>query len=212
MFESLPSSVNTRIDEVVKSVAELKTSLEYSQLDIDDLFESTDELAEIEDELEDIQRTLSKHKDKMEYLENQSHRNNIRIDGITEEGNETWLETETGAKQVLKEKLNLECEPEIERAHRVGPKPRTRVPNVADGSTAKTRTIVCRLRDWKQKEGILRAAQQIKPTGLFVREDLATETLDKQSSQMEKLKEAKRAGKIAYFVLDRLIVKNRPLS
>ena len=72
--------------------------------------------------------------------------------------------------------------------------------------------IVFRLRDWKQKEGILRAARQIKPTGLFVREDLATETLDKQSSQMEKLKEAKRAGKIAYFVLDRLIVKDRPLS
>ena len=85
---------------------------------------------------------LSKHEDKMGYLENQSRRNNIRIDGITEEGNETWLETETRAKQVLKEKLNLECEPEIERAHRVGPKPRTRVPNVADGSTAKTRTTL----------------------------------------------------------------------
>ena len=145
MYESLLSSINTRIDKVVKSLAELKTSLEYSQLDIDDLFESTDELAEIEDELE------GKHEDKMEYLENQSHRNNIRIDGITEEGNETWLETETRAKQVLKEKLNLECEPEIERAHCVGPKPRTRVPNVADGSTAKTRTIVCRLCDWKQR-------------------------------------------------------------
>ena len=41
--------------------------------------------------------------------------------------------------------------------------------------------------------------------GLFVSEDLAVETLDKQNSQMEKLKEAKRAGKIAYFVLDTLM-------
>ena len=117
MFESVLSSVNTRIDEVVKSVAELKTSLQYSQRDIDDLMESTDELAMIEDELEDIQYALNKHEDKMEYLENQSRRNNIRIDGIAEVGNETWSDTEEKAKQILKEKLNLDCEPEIERAN-----------------------------------------------------------------------------------------------
>lgn len=210
MFESVLSSVNTRIDEVVKSVAELRASLQYSQRDIDDFMKSTGELAMIEDELDDIQHTLDKHEDKMEYLENQSRRNNIRIDGITEVGNETWLDTETKAKQILKEKLNLDCEPEIERAHRVGPKPRTTVPNVADGLRTRLRTIVCRLRDWKQKEGILRAARQTKPSGLFVSEDLAAETLDKRSSQLDKLKEAKRAGKIAYFVLDRLIVKDRP--
>ena len=210
MFESVLSSVNTRIDEVVKSVAELKASLQYSQQDIDDLMESTDELAMIEDELDDIQYALNKHEDKMEYLENQSRRNNIRIDGIAEVGNETWLDTETKAKQILKEKLNLDCEPEIERAHRVGLKPRTTAPNVADGLRTRPRTIVCRLRDWKQKEGILRAARLTKPTGMFVSEDLAAETLDKRSKQLDKLKEAKRAGKIAYFVLDRLIVKDRP--
>ena len=68
IFESVLSSVNTRIDEVVKSVAELKASLQYSQQDIDDLMESTDELAMIEDELDDIQYALNKHEDKMEYL------------------------------------------------------------------------------------------------------------------------------------------------
>ena len=210
MFESVLSSVNTRIDEVVKSVAELKTSLQYSQRDIDDLMESTDELAMIEDELEDIQYALNKHEDKMEYLENQSRRNNIRIDGISEVGNETWSDTEEKAKQILKEKLNLDCEPEIERAHRVGPKPRTTAPDMADGLRTRPRTIVCRLRDWKQKEGILRAFRLTKPTGIFVNEDLAAETLDKRSKQLDKLKEAKRAGKIAYFVLDRLISKDKP--
>ena len=40
--------------------------------------------------------------------------------------------------------------------------------------------------------------------------DLVVETLDKPSSQHYKLKEAKRAGKIAYFVLDSLITKDRP--
>ena len=39
MFESVLSSVNVRIDKVVKSVTELKASLQYSQQDIDDLME-----------------------------------------------------------------------------------------------------------------------------------------------------------------------------
>ena len=86
MFESVLSSVNTRIDEVVKSVAELKASLQYSQQDIDDLMESTDELAMIEDELDDIQYALNKHEDKMEYLENQSRPNNIRMKLVMKRG------------------------------------------------------------------------------------------------------------------------------
>ena len=46
----------------------------------------------------------------MEYIKNHSRRNNIRIDGIAEVGNETLLGTETKAKQILKEKLNLDFE------------------------------------------------------------------------------------------------------
>ena len=55
---------------------------------------------------------------------------NVRIDGIREEDNETWLNTETKAKEVLQEKLNLSFEPVIERAHRTGTRSR---PGAADG-------------------------------------------------------------------------------
>ena len=37
----------------------------------------------------------------------------------------------------------------------------------------------------------------------------ANETMEKRKAQLDKLKEAKRAGKIAYFVLDRLVIKDR---
>ena len=67
MFESVLSSVNMRIDKVVKSVAELKPSLEYSQQDINDLMEAADAIDNMEEEL-----GLHKHKEKLEYLENQS--------------------------------------------------------------------------------------------------------------------------------------------
>ena len=94
MFESVLSSVNTRIDNVVKSDAELKASLEYSPQDIDNLKEAADAIDDMDEKLEDIQRGLHKHEEKLEYLENQSRRNNLRINGIPEEDNETWLNTE----------------------------------------------------------------------------------------------------------------------
>ena len=145
MFESVFFSVNTRIDKVVKPVAELKASLEYSQQDIDDLKEATDAIDDMDEEIEDIQRGLHKHEEKLEYLENQSRgRNNVRIDGIPEEDNELWLNTETKAKEVLQEKLHLNFEPVIERAHRTGARSR---PGAADGINRRLRTIVCRLRD-----------------------------------------------------------------
>ena len=206
MFESLLSSVNMRIDTVVKSVAELKASLECSQQDIDDLMEAADAIDNMDEELEDIQRGLHKQEEKLEYLENQSRRKNIRIDGILKEDNESWPTTEAKVKEALHEKLNLSFEPVIERAHRVGVTPRS---SSADGINRRPRTLVCRLRDWKQKDEILRAARRIKPSGIFVNEELANGTLEKWKEQLDKFKEAKRAGKTAYFVLDRLVIKDR---
>ena len=66
-----------------------------------------------------------------------------------------------------------------------------------------------KLRDFKQKEQILKMTRRIEPVGLYLNEDLAKETLDKREEQRPKLEEAKRNGKVAYFVLDKLIVKDR---
>lgn len=110
MFESVLSSVNTRIGKVFKSVAELKASLEYSQQDIDDLKGAVDAINDIEEKLEGIQRSLHKQDKKLEY-ENQSQRNDVRIDGIPKEDNEIWMNTETKVKEVLREKQNLSFEP-----------------------------------------------------------------------------------------------------
>ena len=68
----------------------------------------------MDEELEDIHCGLHKHEGKLKYLENQSRRNNVRIDGIPEEDNETWLNTETQANEVLQEKLQLSFELVIE--------------------------------------------------------------------------------------------------
>ena len=218
-FDSIVTNVNTRLDSLTHSVAELKAriagseketgdlknSLEFSQKDIDDLKPSLLKLQELDSAIEEIQDDLDHQEEQMEYLENQSRRNNVRVDGIPEEDKETWEETEAKVKQVLKDELNLASAPDIERAHRVG-KSSCRPASAANCP----RTIVCRLRDWKERETILKCARRIKPDNIFVKEDLSPATLEKRESQRAKMEAAKRAGKIAYFVLDKLVIRDRP--
>ena len=49
-----------------------------------------------------------------------------------------------------------------------------------------------------------------KPVGLFICEDLFVATSEKRANQVEELKAAKKAGKTAYFILDRLIIRDKP--
>ena len=77
-------------------------------------------MLKIEKELRELQGQVDYHSDKMESLESQKRRNNIRIDGIPEEPNETWDDIERRAKMALESKLNLPFQVEIKRAHRTG--------------------------------------------------------------------------------------------
>ena len=198
-----------RVHDVEKSVKEIKTSLEYTQKDVDELKPLQSKIVRANEEINKLNTDLSSKSLSMEYLENQSRRN-IRVNGIPESPRETWEETEKKVVQTVRNKLGVDID--IERAHRVMRKPKPG--NNGQSDSSKPRTIVCRLCDWKQKEQVLRKAHKEKPRGLFITEDIALSTLQKREPLIPKLKAAKEAGKIAYFVLDRLVVKDkrRPFS
>ena len=159
------TNVNSRIDGVIKDLAELKSSLQFTQKDVEDLKPVTEQMTKIGKELGEVQAHVDFHCDKMEYLENQSRRNNIRIDGIPEEPDETWEDTESKAKVALESKLNLPFKVEIERAHRTGKVNRRSDDNA---SSTRPRTVNCRLVSWKQKDPILKAARIVKPDGMLI--------------------------------------------
>ena len=58
---------------------------------------------------------------------------------------------------------------------------------------------------------MVRKACKVKPEGPYVSKDLSPETLLKQDAQIPKLKAAKEAGKMAYFILDRLVICKKPV-
>ena len=154
----------------------------------------------------EIKNSVELYGNKIEYQENQSRRNNIRVFGIPESAGETWELAETKVKDAIKEKLNIEVN--IERTHHVERRRSGGINQHQAG--AKPRVIVCRLSSWKQKEAVVRKARKEKPEGLFICEDLSQMTLEKRKPQLEKLKAAKQAGKSAYFILDRLIIRDKP--
>ena len=140
-------------------------------------------------DLSTIQTSIQKQCDKTTYLENQSRRNNIRINGIPEKPGEKWDETEEMVKSILKDKLQLTFEPRFERAHRTGSS------LYPDGSPRSgPKTVICKLYDWKEKEIILRQARRLKPVGIYVNEDVAEETLKKKERSTHQAEGSQGSG------------------
>ena len=146
-FNSIVDYLKTKVQDLTGAVNYLKSSLEYSQKEIEDLKGIVDkqnkEISEKAKAISDLNIEFSTMKNKMTYLENQSRRNNIRINGIPEDKNESWDQTETKVKETLNNTLNLDFEPLIERAHRTG--------RVRNTYINKTRTIICKLYAWPEQ-------------------------------------------------------------
>ena len=74
----------------------MKASLEFSQKDLSD--RHAKKIKSIEDNVSRNQATMKKHLERTFYLYNQSRRNNLRFEGLLEDDNETWNETEAKVK------------------------------------------------------------------------------------------------------------------
>ena len=184
------AEIKGRLDIYEKDTSDLTVSLEFSQKDIKDLKPCSSWLHEVEEEIEKMCGSLDYRTDKIEYLENQSRRGNIRIDGIGEEEAETGTTPKPEVKEILKEKLTLNEEPDIVRALRVG-----RRANATTGSVRRPRAIVCRLRDWKQKEKILRSARRIKPLEFLLEKTWPKKPLTRGKCSVLSSKKRGKTGK-----------------
>lgn len=194
-------SVSSRIDGIIVQVTEVKCSVESLKLRVNEL-SAKDHL--FSEQCDSLQEATDKLADQTDYLENQSRRNNIRVDGVAELPNESWEATELKVRDTLVSKLgfsNTEAANfHVERAHRTG-KPRS--------GTNTARSIVVKLNSYKDREAIIKRARERRPTGIYFNEDLSTRVLDARRAQLPELKHQKSLGKIAYFRLDKLVVREK---
>ena len=100
-------------------------------------------------------------------------RNNIRVDGIEEDENKTWENTENKLRSFLYDELKITDELYIEIAHRV-----RRKEGVKFNSNNTPRTIAAKFLDYKEKEEVMRRRYKLKDTTYSVREDFSKETVE----------------------------------
>ena len=89
--------------------------------------------------------------DGIDYIENQTRRNNLRIDGVIESPAETWADTEAAVRKTLAASLKLSerhANIRIERAHRTG----------GDNHSDKPKTVVVKFESYKDRDTVMRAA------------------------------------------------------
>ena len=212
-IELLTKNFKDDINEIKRTVEDLKTSLNFSQKDIDDIksriYKAEERIMEAEEGIHDAQADIDHSLDQQEYLENQSRRNNVF--GIPEkdakEGLESWEESEQLVKNEIKSKLKIEVDLNIERAHRVG-KLRPQPSHRHDGSNVKIRPrpIIVRFQSWKDKEMVVKKARQLKPEIIQFYEDYSKRTLDRRKEKIPELIQARKRSKRAFLVMDRLTV------
>ncbi|XP_065645756.1 uncharacterized protein LOC136076210 [Hydra vulgaris] len=133
-------------------------------------------------------------KKKLREIEDQSQRNNLRIDGIKENENETWFESEIKVIKLFEETLGVE-NVRIERAHRSGRR---------DAKTP--RTIIIKLLDYKDKVEIVKNSSKLKGENIYINEDFCFETNLIRKDLREKMKIRRQLGKFAYISYEKLIV------
>ncbi len=114
-------STNLRLDSLTREVQEIKTSIQFTQKEVDDIKISNANQADHSKALQaDIIRicdSLLVLTDKVEYLEGQSRRKNLVIDGIKETPGETWMESEEKVKKIFSEKVQLQRDIEVKKEH-----------------------------------------------------------------------------------------------
>ena len=199
IIKSQLTITNERLDKISKDVVDITESIEFTQDEVknikEDISQVQSDIRQIEDDMLDPDYVM----EKLIELEDRSRRNNLRIDGISEAPNETWDMCEDKVKDLIKSKLEINEDIEIDRCHRMG--------KVKDNR--KPRSIVCRFLRFKDKHKILSNAKKLKRTGIFIYEDYCKETMDLRKSLWEEVLQHRQQNKIAYLNYRSVVVKDR---
>lgn len=197
-------SSNTRLDKLSNELHEIKTSLQFTQKEVDDIKMGMEKHSENQNSFQtDIMKicdSLLTVTDKLEYLEGQTKQNNLIFDGIEESPSEVWTESERKIKKVLSEKLHLQHDIELERVYRTGKQ--------VDGKD-RPRSIIVKFQKNKDKFEVLQKTKCLKGTNIFINEDYTEAVRLRRKELLPKMKAARDRGDIAFLRHDKLIIRPR---
>ncbi|XP_065664786.1 uncharacterized protein LOC136086416 [Hydra vulgaris] len=215
---------NDRIDGLLKEISTLKETCEMLKKDNvnrnADQNKTNKQLIKFEKTQKDIEESLTFYQDcndkkmselekkkssnanigeneknKFRQLEDRQRRNNLRIEGVKENDNESWDDTEKIIINIFENNLNVNGVI-IERAHRTG---------IIEKKNP--RTIIIKLLNHKDKVKILKNANKLKGSGIYINEDFSLETSTIRKKLLEESKLHRINGKYSVVIYDKLIVR-----
>lgn len=203
-IQLIMDGTNKRLDSVIRDVQELKTSLEFTQTKFE---EEKMGCTEIEAKIRAFETNITTSKqeldamfNKLDYIENQSRRTNILIDGIADEKGENWCESEKKVREMFSKNLGLDgIHMDIERAQRLG----------QFQERGRPRKIVVKLLRIKGRELILSSAKKLKGTRIYINEDFSEAVQHRRKELWPKVKAARERGDKASLKYDKLIITPR---
>ena len=183
-------------------VAKLKKSLQFHTDQWEENFKTLDNLkSELlknkkqqnhqQQQKQPVIQDLKEIKDKLNDLENCSRRNNLRIDRIIEEENESLSQSEKKLQEIIQDQLQFKQDIEIERAHPSGK-------TMIDGVANKRRTIIAKFLNFKDKQEVLSKykARKLWTKGIFINEDFSEDTMKKCKGLFQRAKELREEGNL----------------
>ena len=198
----LTAGFNSQFEGLKEELNAVKQDLVSTKRELDS---KQTQVVELTSKIEDLETAIESYKtdpvtifNRLDSLEDHSRRNNLRIDGVSENPNENWEHTAVHVEK-LAEKIGFDHNVTIDRAHRVGNK----------DNGGRPRTIIVKFHYFRDREFFLRNSYKLKGTSVFVNEDLCQSSLEKRKEQLPRLQQARRDGKTAYFSHTKLIIKEK---
>lgn len=197
------TKLKSQTSEMEKGLTFMNDKFEQSKKDVSDIKREVNDLVRenstLKDEVLNMSTDLQSLKERQIELQSRTMRDNLIFTGIPE--NETE-DTEKVLADFIKNKLEITKDIEFERVHRMGKKIQGKLrPVIAKFSKFKDREIVR-----KQAPTVLKRTEN-KEFG--VNEQYPKEINDRRKELYPYLKSAKRNGKRANLVLDKLYVDGK---
>lgn len=201
-----------KLEKLTDKFNELKVSLEFSQDEIERVKSSCKQYAVVENSVKNIESQIKDLLKDIDYIDNQTRKNNVRIDGIPETLNEDSTKTEDLVLKSLSDALDLSeteiSEFKVERAYRVNSTVERRLRR-DDGANQRPpcRPVFVKFASSKKRDFVLKEFKSRKPAGIYANEDFSPRVLQKRKDLLPEMYQKRREGKIAFLSYDRLIIR-----
>ncbi|VDI28479.1 Hypothetical predicted protein [Mytilus galloprovincialis] len=205
-----------RIDEVEKSMEFMNQNFESSKSDSEYLKTTITEIKSEHGEMingfdclrADMDELHERHVD----LQIRSMRENLVFSGIPElSENEPSEQTEDIIKDFMKSSnMKMDIVMDFQRAHHDLEK-KTQI-KIDDRDTYMTRPIVCRFKNFKDRELVRSFARNLKDTKFGVNEQFPKEVNDRRKLLWPYYKEAKKQGQKTHFKRDKLFINGKEIG